>query len=49
MEYNFTADFEKELDKVFTGDTQWTQTIDKYYKSKLFLEEAFLVHNLPHQ
>ena len=33
MEYNFTADFEKELDKVFTGDTQWTQTIDKYYKS----------------
>ena len=33
MEYNFTADFEKELDKVFNGDKEWTQTVDKYYKS----------------
>ena len=33
MEYNFTADFEKELDKVFNGDNDWTTTVDKYYKS----------------
>ena len=33
MEYNFTADFEKELDKIFNGENQWTSTVDKYYKS----------------
>ena len=33
MQYDFTADFEKELDKVFNGENKWTTTVDKYYKS----------------
>ena len=33
MEYDYTANFEKELDKIYKGDIEWTQTVDKYYKS----------------
>ncbi|MBO7506534.1 MAG: type I DNA topoisomerase [Paludibacteraceae bacterium] len=32
MEYNFTANVEKEFDDVAEGSAQWTTTIDKFYK-----------------
>lgn len=32
LEYNFTADIEKELDKVAEGDLKWTDTIDRFYR-----------------
>jgi DNA topoisomerase-1 len=32
MNYSFTANVEKELDKVADGDLKWTDTIDKFYK-----------------
>lgn len=32
LDYSFTADIEKELDKVAEGDVKWTNTIDDFYK-----------------
>ncbi|MDL2289910.1 type I DNA topoisomerase [Paludibacteraceae bacterium OttesenSCG-928-F17] len=32
MNYNFTADVEKEFDHIAEGDIEWTQSIDKFYK-----------------
>ena len=31
LEYNFTADLEKEFDKIADGETQWTDTLHKFY------------------
>jgi len=31
LEYNFTADIEKEFDKVAEGETKWTDTLQKFY------------------
>jgi DNA topoisomerase-1 len=31
LEYNFTADLEKEFDKVADGEMQWTETLHKFY------------------
>jgi DNA topoisomerase-1 len=31
LEYNFTADLEKEFDKIADGQTQWTDTLQKFY------------------
>jgi DNA topoisomerase-1 len=31
LEYNFTADLEKEFDKVAEGDMKWTETLQKFY------------------
>ncbi len=31
LDYSFTANVEKELDKVADGDLKWTDTIDKFY------------------
>jgi DNA topoisomerase-1 len=32
LEYNFTADLEKEFDRVAEGEIQWTDTLDKFYQ-----------------
>ena len=32
LDYSFTANIEKELDKVADGELKWTDTIDKFYK-----------------
>ncbi|MDR0507280.1 MAG: type I DNA topoisomerase [Dysgonamonadaceae bacterium] len=32
LEYNFTADIEKEFDKVADGEMKWTETLHKFYK-----------------
>jgi len=32
LEYNFTADVEKEFDKIAAGNIEWTQMIEKFYK-----------------
>jgi len=32
LNYNFTADVEKEFDNIADGDIKWTQSIDKFYK-----------------
>ena len=32
LNYNFTADVEKEFDNIAEGDIKWTQSIDKFYK-----------------
>jgi DNA topoisomerase-1 len=31
LEYNFTADLEKEFDKVAEGEMKWTETLHKFY------------------
>ena len=31
LEYTFTADLEKEFDKIADGETQWTDTLRKFY------------------
>ncbi|GHT02488.1 DNA topoisomerase 1 [Bacteroidia bacterium] len=31
LEYNFTADLEKEFDKIADGDIKWTDTLRKFY------------------
>jgi DNA topoisomerase-1 len=31
LEYNFTADLEKEFDKVADGEMKWTETLHKFY------------------
>ena len=32
LNYNFTADVEKEFDRIAEGDIKWTKSIDKFYK-----------------
>lgn len=32
MDYNFTANVEKEFDEIAEGNVQWTKTIDDFYK-----------------
>ena len=32
LNYNFTADVEKEFDNIADGDIKWTESIDKFYK-----------------
>ena len=32
LEYNFTADLEKEFDRVAEGEIEWTDTLHKFYK-----------------
>ncbi len=32
LDYSFTADVEKELDKIADGEQKWTKTIDVFYK-----------------
>ena len=32
LDYGFTADVEKELDKIADGEQKWTKTIDDFYK-----------------
>ncbi len=32
LDYGFTADVEKELDKVAEGEEKWTRTVDDFYK-----------------
>jgi len=32
LNYNFTADVEKEFDNIADGDIKWTKAIDKFYK-----------------
>jgi len=32
LNYNFTADVEKEFDNIADGDIKWTEAIDKFYK-----------------
>ena len=32
LDYNFTADIEKEFDRVAEGDVKWTKSIDRFYK-----------------
>ena len=32
LDYGFTADVEKELDKIADGEEKWTKTIDDFYK-----------------
>ncbi|MBN2787023.1 MAG: type I DNA topoisomerase [Paludibacteraceae bacterium] len=32
MDYNFTANVEKEFDNIAEGETKWTKTIDTFYK-----------------
>ncbi|GHT60987.1 DNA topoisomerase 1 [Bacteroidia bacterium] len=32
LEYNFTADLEKEFDKIADGEAQWTDTLHKFYE-----------------
>jgi DNA topoisomerase-1 len=32
LEYNFTADLEKEFDKVADGEMKWTETLHKFYE-----------------
>ena len=32
LNYNFTADVEKEFDNIADGEIKWTQSIDKFYK-----------------
>lgn len=32
LEYNFTADLEKEFDKVAEGEMKWTETLRKFYE-----------------
>ncbi|MDR1719007.1 MAG: type I DNA topoisomerase [Dysgonamonadaceae bacterium] len=32
LDYSFTANIEKELDKIAEGDLKWTDTIDRFYK-----------------
>jgi len=33
LNYNFTADVEKEFDNIADGDIKWTKAIDKFYKT----------------
>lgn len=33
LNYNFTADVEKEFDSIAEGDIRWTESIDKFYKA----------------
>jgi DNA topoisomerase-1 len=33
LNYNFTADVEKEFDNIADGDIKWTESIDKFYKT----------------
>lgn len=33
LDYSFTADIEKELDRIAEGEEKWTHTIDDFYKS----------------
>ena len=40
LEYNFTADVEKEFDKIAAGNMEWTKMIDKFYKP--FHEQVLL-------
>lgn len=45
MDYNFTANVEKEFDNIAEGETKWTKTIDTFYKQFHPVVEASKAHS----
>ena len=42
MDYNFTADIEKELDAIATGQLNWSDILKKFYKP--FHQKCNFIH-----